>query len=228
MQFINKKKLNTGPARNATYNVAGGFTLVETLVAISIFTGAILGLLSFSAGSIGDNNYAKNKLIATYLAQEGAEYMRNLRDTYVLFQSNGWGTSDSDNNWDGTVENPPQGSFRNKLYEAGCYNDAGCYFDPAGLAYGYQFQPMKALVLTPCEPTCPAMLYDNSSQDTNKYNYTAGESTSFIRKIKVTNINNSDSSGNNKEIKIESTVSWKKANKDFSVSFSNYLKSWAE
>jgi len=207
MKLFNKQKLNTA------------FTLVETLVAISIFTGAILGLLSFSAGSIGDNNYAKNKLIATYLAQEGVEYMRNLRDTYVLFTSNGWGTI--------VANNEGEGSFMFKLNEAGCNTESGCYFDPATLVYSDPSQPMKDLVLTPCSTNCPTMLYDNSSLLTNKYNYTAGEPTSFIRKIKVEIIDNADYD-NNKEVLIESTVFWKKGGKTFSVSFSNYLKKWAE
>jgi Tfp pilus assembly protein PilV len=198
MQFINKKKLNTA------------FTLVETLVAISIFTGAILGLLSFSAGSISDTNYAKNKLIATYLSEEGLEYMRNLRDTYILFESDGWT------------------GFRDKL--AVCETEAGCYFDPAGLSYAIPSQQaMKSLTLTACSTNCPTMFYDDSAILTaNKYNYDVGGlPTSFIRKIKVTDVTNA-AVLDNKEILIESTVFWKKGDKTFSVSFSNYLKNWAE
>src|SRR3990167_10563893 len=66
-----------------------GFTLVETLVAISIFTVSILGLLSVLSGGISDTSYAKKKIIASYLAQEGIEYIRNMRDNYVLYPSNG-------------------------------------------------------------------------------------------------------------------------------------------
>ena len=61
------------------------FTLVETLVAVSIFTVSILGLISVLASGISDTGYAKKKIIATYLAQEGIEYVRNARDAYVLF-----------------------------------------------------------------------------------------------------------------------------------------------
>ena len=57
------------------------FTLIETLVAISIFTMSILGLLSVLASGISNTNYAKQKVAATYLAQEGIEYVRNLRDS---------------------------------------------------------------------------------------------------------------------------------------------------
>jgi len=62
-----------------------GFSLVETLVAISIFSLSILGLMSVLASGISDTNYAKSRAIASYLAQEGIEYVRNIRDNYVLF-----------------------------------------------------------------------------------------------------------------------------------------------
>jgi Tfp pilus assembly protein PilV len=73
-----------------------GFTLVETLVAISIFTVSILGMLSVLASGISDTNSAKQKIVATYLAQEGIEYTRNQRDTAVLAAGDtpqdGWDT----------------------------------------------------------------------------------------------------------------------------------------
>lgn len=79
MQFFLKKvnKLN------------GGFTLVETLVALSIFSVSILGLMSVLSQGISDTTYAKKKIIAAYLAQEGIEYVRNMRDNYVLYPVNG-------------------------------------------------------------------------------------------------------------------------------------------
>jgi len=66
-----------------------GFTLVETLVAVSIFTVSILGLISVLASGISDIGYAKKKIAATYLAQEGIEYTRNFRDNSVIFNING-------------------------------------------------------------------------------------------------------------------------------------------
>lgn len=64
---------------------SSGFTLVETLVAISIFVMSILGLMSVLSSGIADTGYAKKKMVASYLAQEGIECVRNRRDTEVLF-----------------------------------------------------------------------------------------------------------------------------------------------
>lgn len=66
-----------------------GFTLVETLVAISIFTVSILGMMSVLASGISNTNYAKQKITAEYLAQEGIEYVRNTRDTNMLYNAGG-------------------------------------------------------------------------------------------------------------------------------------------
>ncbi len=73
-----------------------GFTLVETLVAISIFSVSILSLMSVLTNGIANINYAKQKVVAEYLAQEGIEHTRNIRDTSVLYDGvsaqNGWNT----------------------------------------------------------------------------------------------------------------------------------------
>ena len=66
-----------------------GFTLVETLVALSIFTMSILGLMSVLSQGMSDTTYVKRKNIATYLAQEGIEYIRNIRYTYVRYYASG-------------------------------------------------------------------------------------------------------------------------------------------
>ncbi len=70
-------------------SLLNGFTLVETLVAISIFTVSILGLMSVLSSGISSTIYAKQKMAASYLAQEGIEYIRNIRDTDVLYMGGG-------------------------------------------------------------------------------------------------------------------------------------------
>ena len=85
------KKKNKGPAPYEARGFRSGFTLVEMLVAVSIFTVSLLGIMAVLAGSIANTNYAKRKMVATYLAQEGIEFIRNVRDTEVLYTtSSGW------------------------------------------------------------------------------------------------------------------------------------------
>ncbi len=68
-----------------------GFTLVETLVSLAIFTSAVVGMIVITSQGINDTVYAKNKLVATALSQEGIEIVRNIRDSALLTNStDGW------------------------------------------------------------------------------------------------------------------------------------------
>jgi len=93
IKFLRQK--NRGFTRTLTFKsgkkLVSGFTLVETLVAIAIFTVSILAVMAVLANSISDTNYAKKKITAAYLAQEGIEYVRKMRDTFVLTNNQtGW------------------------------------------------------------------------------------------------------------------------------------------
>lgn len=61
-----------------------GFTLIETMVAISIVTLAIIGPMIDAERSIVAAETARDQLSASYLAQEGIEYMRAVRDDQFL------------------------------------------------------------------------------------------------------------------------------------------------
>jgi prepilin-type N-terminal cleavage/methylation domain-containing protein len=66
-----------------------GFTLIETLVAITVLTMIIIGPLTLATRSIGASLFSQNQITASYLAQEAIEYILNLRDTNFL-QGAGW------------------------------------------------------------------------------------------------------------------------------------------
>ena len=57
-----------------------GFTIIESLVAVSILVVAVVGALSAVQTGLSSYIYSKDQIIAFYLAQEGFEQIRNLRD----------------------------------------------------------------------------------------------------------------------------------------------------
>ncbi|HEX7651231.1 MAG TPA: prepilin-type N-terminal cleavage/methylation domain-containing protein [Candidatus Paceibacterota bacterium] len=64
-----------------------GFTLVETLVAIAIFTIAIVAPFTAASRALAAAAIARDTLVATNLAQEGLEGVRELRTNGYLTDS---------------------------------------------------------------------------------------------------------------------------------------------
>ena len=65
-----------------------GFTIVESLVAITILILAITGVTSAIQTGISSYIFSKDQVIAFYLAQEGFEQIRNIRDENGLKNQN--------------------------------------------------------------------------------------------------------------------------------------------
>ncbi len=62
----------------------GGFTLIETMVAIFILSFAITAPMTLVAKSLQASFFARDQIIAFYLAGEAIEHVRNVRDTNTL------------------------------------------------------------------------------------------------------------------------------------------------
>lgn len=71
------------------FNNQNAFTLIETLVAISLLMVAIVGPMGLAAKGVSSVIESKNQIIAFYLAQEGIEYIRLQRDNNT-FLGLGW------------------------------------------------------------------------------------------------------------------------------------------
>ena len=69
-----------------------GFTIVETLVAVTIFSFALTAIISVSAQGITNATRVKNRLTANYLAQEYIDYVRALRLSAVTQSGANWNT----------------------------------------------------------------------------------------------------------------------------------------
>lgn len=78
---MKKQKSQIGLARRSTTE---GFTLVETLVAIAVLVLGILGAFTAAQSGISSAILSKDQVIAFYLAAEGIEQIRNIRDENAL------------------------------------------------------------------------------------------------------------------------------------------------
>jgi len=62
------------------------FTLIEVVTAVFIITVGILGVFGLIQKTIGSASVSPSRLTAAYLAQEGVEIVRNIRDSNWLRQ----------------------------------------------------------------------------------------------------------------------------------------------
>ena len=109
MGYGENMKLKTQNSRNKNINMnqCRGFTLIETLIAISVLLLAITGPLTIATRGLTSAAFARDQVAAYYLAQEAVELIRNKRDNNHF----------ANENWkDGTDS---------------CFVEDGCYVDSA-------------------------------------------------------------------------------------------------
>ena len=79
-----------------THKVKKGFTLLETLVAISVLLIVIIGPMTIAQKGVQNAYFANEQLTAIFLAQEAIEAVRELRDAEALDVYTGLDTETSD------------------------------------------------------------------------------------------------------------------------------------
>ncbi len=141
-----------------------GFTLVETLIAISILVLAVTGAFSAAHSGMTSALYSKDQITAFYLAQEGMEQVRNIRDRNGI----------SALNWMNGIANAGNPSGTGDPCEVGftCYADA----------------LNSATPLTRCSGACPNLRLNNNGF----YSYDSGTETRFRRELRVSTINGNE------------------------------------
>jgi len=157
-----------------------GFSLIETLVATAIIVMATVGPLALAASSLAQANYIKDQIVATFLAQEALEIMRNVRDTSGITE----------------IKRLADGTGGVSCGVGSVCTVSG--IDTSGVTYA----------VTGCQDTCPALEFDTEN-DLYCYTGHGGAdcpgvrtSSIFTRTVNVERVNDG------KEYKIHATVRW--------------------
>lgn len=174
-------------------NKNNGFSLIETLVAVTVLIGAIAGPLTLASQGIKASSLFKNQLIASNLAQEGMELVHAKRDTNIL-KGNEW--------TDGIL---------------GVCGGNGCYIE-----YEPDNNNPNQINFKSCTPGgCPFLFATPQGWYVQKNNADPGDQeTIFRRTIRVTSV------AADREVKVESVVSWRERFSDFDITLEGHLLNW--
>lgn len=165
-----------------------GFTLVETLVAISVLLLVITGPMVISMRTAKSTSFSSEQVQAFFLAQEGLELAQKVRDELVLRSF--LPPSDSDylsNPWSTFIN--PSGTYQN------CFASTGCGLAWAGTV-GQVINPVS------CSTPSNCLLY-RSASGRSKFSHTvSGNPTLFTRTIYF------DQEGSD-GVRVRSEVTWR-------------------
>lgn len=162
-----------------------GFSLVETLVAITILLIIIVGPMTISSSAARSTSFSSEQVVAFFLAQEGAEIVQKGRDDLLLEDF-----ADPDTAWSNFIDTSG-GTFDS------CFSSNGCGVELNTDSTGSLKTPV-ACSGTNCK------LYFDSAGDRSRYTHTAAGNTAtpYTRTITM-------EATANREVKVTSRVSWR-------------------
>lgn len=145
-----------------------GFTIIETLVAVAILMISVAGPLTVAQKGLNGAIYAKDQVIANYLAQDAMEEIKNLRDNYMLANDNA-----NIKTWMNDAQSGSAGL-------SSCRETSRCSIDTS------KNIPSIALCTSNCNSSSAFPIYDNGSSLT--HDSTNANITKFSRSIYFENI----------------------------------------
>jgi hypothetical protein len=174
-----------------------GFILVETVVAVSLVMMTVPAVLGMVTKGITLSSYAKNQMIATYLAEEGIEFIIARRDYNYLRKEKGDVVNWDDGFVSGTADCRTVACTINPTEAIKIVSGSGSIYDP---------NPIYRLYV-----------------DSNGFykHDSAGTITPFSRGVFV-----KDVSGNPDEHTITSVVVWNTPFSKKSISVTAYITNW--
>ena len=172
MLKVNIKKRNV--------RLQDGFTLIESLVAITVLTVAIAAPLTLASQSLASAYTARDQVIAFNLAQDAIETVRAQRDNNIL----------------DILKNAATISWLNNM-EVQLVDEAAKPFMVDSLSLTNNFLPCPS-----SDPaSCNNLLFDAS---TGFYGHEYGNTSKFKRYVTITEVPNTDG----QEVKVSAVVEW--------------------
>ena len=164
-----------------------GFTMIEMLIAVFIFTLSLAALMTISARGLRAANQAQKQVTADYLALESIEGIRNMRDSALL-------TGDGVNTWEDLFDNNDCWSDQDQGLVSGC-----------AIVYGPA--PSSEMLLYPCSGNGCSIFYNEGSYVYRQFEggVPSGtyRDTGFDREIQFSQI-----PGNIRELVVTVIVTW--------------------
>jgi Tfp pilus assembly protein PilV len=211
--------------KNISHNNKG-FTIIETLVAITILMLALTGPLVIIAQALKASFFSRDQITAFYLAQESVEYIRNLRDETSLSSDI---TSDQ---------------WLSGILGDDCLTTNTCVNDFSQSVPQYKFNLVytgQGYQLVPCDTTgCAPLNYQRGVSNDVPYGGSGAEVSPFTRTIWITNTPGADNAlvenpANPselsmyipmREVMVHVEVTWKQGTADNKFILESHLLNW--
>ena len=181
-------------------NNSNGFTIIETMIAATIISVGLIGILTLCTISMKFGRISLNRVIAANLAQEGIEVIRLMRDNHWLAGDDPWTKSPFnviDDQDDGTIFwNTLSDSWEWDMTSSGYWAGARFYLDAQGRYIQYGSLP------------------------------SSGAATNFWRNIIIYDNEDSDFPGIDTRRRVVSEVKWEEGNKFYEVQVEGWLYNW--
>lgn len=165
-------------SRKNTPEYSRGFTIVEMLIAVLIFTLSLAALMTIASRGLRLAHQTQKQVVAEYLALEGIEGVRNIRDAAFL-------RVDNNQTW--------QGVFN----QSGCLSNQG-----SGGNIGCALSLSPNISIFPCQ-TCEVKYSSQNYSYRQGDTSAAYQNSGFTRRIQLLPV-----TGTNDEMIVRVTVAW--------------------
>lgn len=184
-----------------------GFTLLESMVAVAILAISVAAPIYAASRALVAVQNAKDQLTASFLAQEGVEFIRMNRDTLFLIEYDSDTATASAEGWE---------SFITRVHNKCASSDSGCWIDPGGYGIGMKCSGYA-------NRTCPPLYLTANGEyrtaDDSGIEFDTDDPSIFTRVILMETVDENTE-------KVTSTVSWDNHGKRYEAKVVDYLTAW--